>query len=108
MTPLRALLEDLPAWTDVVVVVRASTIADLVHREEVAALVKQRGGRLHEIVGPRHKVRLNARVLGRIIPDIAERDVYICGPDGFSSDIVAAAVRLGVGEDQIHQEAFGF
>ena len=27
ITPLRALLEDLPAWTDVVVVVRASTVA---------------------------------------------------------------------------------
>ena len=58
ITPLRALLEDLPAWTDVVVVVRASTADDLVHRDEVAAFVKQRGGRLHEIVGPRHKVRL--------------------------------------------------
>ena len=51
ITPVRALLEDLPAGVDVVVVVRASTPADLVHRDEVAALVRQRRGRLQEIVG---------------------------------------------------------
>jgi predicted ferric reductase len=108
ITPLRALLEDLPTWTDVVVVVRASAVNDLVHRAEVAALVQQRGGRLYEIVGPRHKVGFNARSLRRLVPDIALRDVYVCGPDGFSSQIVDAALRLGVTEEQIHLEAFGF
>lgn len=108
ITPLRALLEDLPVWTDVVVVLRASSVTELVHRDEIAALVKQRGGRLHEITGPRHKVRLNARVLRRVVPDIADRDVYVCGPDGFSSEIVDAALRLGAVPDQIHYEAFGF
>ncbi len=108
ITPLRALLEDLPVWTDVVVVVRASTPNELVHRDEVAALVKQRGGRLHEVLGPRNKVRLNARTLRRVVPDIAERDVYVCGPEGFSSEIVEAALRLGAVPDQIHHEAFGF
>lgn len=108
ITPLRALLEDLPVWTDVVVVVRASSPHELVHRDEVAALVKQRGGQLHEIIGPRHKIRLNARTMRRVVPDIAERDVYVCGPEGFSSEIVEAALRLGAAPDQIHHEAFGF
>jgi predicted ferric reductase len=108
VTPLRALLEDLPASTDAVVIVRASTEADLVHRGEVAALVDRCGGRLHEIVGSRHKVRFDARLLRRLVPDIAMRDVYICGPDGFMADVTAAAVSLGVGQQQIHREAFGF
>ena len=108
ITPVRALLEDLPAGVDVVVVVRASTAADLVHRDEVAALVRQRRGRLHEIVGSRHKVGLNARALWRIVPDIAYRDVYICGPDGFSAEIAAAAAQLGAAPEQIHTETFGF
>ena len=38
ITPLRALLEDLPAGTDVVVIVRASSARELIHRDEVAAL----------------------------------------------------------------------
>jgi predicted ferric reductase len=108
ITPLRALLEDLPPGTDVVVVIRASTAQDLVHRDEVAVLVKQRGGRLHEVIGPRHRVRLNAHGLRRIVPDIPVRDVYICGPEGFSSEIVGAALRLGVAEERIHTEVFGF
>ena len=108
VTPLRALLEDLPDRTDVVMVVRASTAGDLVHREEVAALVKQRGGRLHEILGSRHKVALNARTLRRIVPDIRQRDVYVCGPGGFSAEIITAAARLGMAGQHIHQETFDF
>ena len=108
ITPVRALLEDLPAGVDVVVVVRASAAADLVHRHEVAELVRQRGGRLHEIVGSRHKIKLSARNLRRILPDIAYRDVYICGPDGFSGEIAAAALQLGADPEQIHTETFGF
>jgi predicted ferric reductase len=108
ITPVRALLEDLPAGVDVVVVVRASTPADLVHRDEVAALVKQRRGRLQEIVGSRHKVRLNARVLRSLVPDIAYRDVYICGPGGFTAEIADAAQQLGAEAEQIHTETFGF
>jgi predicted ferric reductase len=108
ITPLRALLEDLPSRTDVVVVVRASTVHDLVHRREIAALVQQRGGRLHEVVGSRQEVAFDARALRRNVPDIAIRDVYVCGPDEFTSMVTDAAARLGTTPGQIHTEAFGF
>jgi predicted ferric reductase len=108
ITPLRALLEDLPARTDVVVIVRASSAGDLIHRDEVAALVGRRGGRLHEIVGSRRRVRFDAHTLRRLVPDLAVRDVYVCGPDRFSADVIRAASRLGAAEEQIHREAFGF
>lgn len=108
ITPLRALLEDLPPQTDVVVVARASAPRDLVHRAEVAALVKQRRGRLHEIVGSRRRVRFSAPALQRLIPDIRRRDVYVCGPEGFSAEIVAAAEDLGVAPERIHRETFSF
>ncbi len=108
VTPLRALLEDLPEHTDVVALIRASTADDLVHRDEIAALVEQRRGRLSEVIGPRHHARLDAKALWRAVPDIAERDVYVCGPEGFSAEIVQAVLRLGVAEEQIHIEAFGF
>jgi predicted ferric reductase len=108
VTPLRALLEDLPSHADVVALIRASTVDDLVHRDEIAALVQQRGGQLREIIGPRHRARLDAKALRRAVPDIAGRDIYVCGPAGFSTEIVDAALRLGVPDEQIHIEAFGF
>jgi predicted ferric reductase len=108
VTPLRALLEDLPADADVVVIVRASRVADVPHRAEIAALVEHRRGRMHELIGSRHKVRLTPRTFAHLVPDIAERDVYICGPAGFDDQVIAAAQELGVPDDQIHTESFGF
>jgi ferredoxin-NADP reductase len=108
VTPLRALLEDLPATTDVTVIIRASSPDDLVHHDEVAALVDRCDGQLHEIIGPRHQVRLTGRMLRGLVPDIAARDVYVCGPEGFMTEVVDAAFRSGVPMEAIHQEAFGF
>jgi len=108
ITPLRALLEDLPESTVVTVIVRASTAEDIVHRDEVAALVSQRGGQFHEIIGSRHKVRFDSRVLRQLLPDIASCDIYVCGPEGFSKGVIAAVQKLGVHRNQIHEEAFAF
>ena len=108
VTPIRALLEDLPAGVKPTVVLRASSRQDLVLRDEVAELVARRGGTLHELVGPRSKVKLDARALKRLVPDIRSRDLYICGPEGFTKRLVTAARALSVPEDRIHHEAFAF
>src|SRR3954454_18509554 len=50
ITPIRALLQELPGDADVVVVLRGSTPSDIVLRDEVAGHVRHRGGRLHELV----------------------------------------------------------
>lgn len=108
ITPLRALLEELPANVDVTAIVRASTREDLVHGDEVAALVQQRDGRLVELVGSRAEVRFDAKLLRKLVPDLARRDVYVCGPEAFSDAVEAAARKLGAHGDQIHREAFAF
>ncbi|MHB8333455.1 MAG: ferredoxin reductase family protein [Acidimicrobiales bacterium] len=108
VTPLRALLEDLPNDVAVSVIVRASRPEDLVHRDEIAALVEARHGQFHELIGPRHQVRFDARQLRRLVPDIAQRDVYICGPDGFADLAHDAATRAGAAPDHVHVEAFAF
>ncbi|HTW10806.1 MAG TPA: ferredoxin reductase family protein [Acidimicrobiales bacterium] len=108
VTPVRAMLEDLPAGVDVAVVLRASRREDLVHRDEIAALVEGRGGRAYAVLGPRHEVRFDARALARFVPDLALRDVYICGPADFAKTVVSAARRLGVPKERIHREAFAF
>jgi predicted ferric reductase len=108
VTPVRALLEDMDPWVDVVVVTRASTAGDLLFREEIRRLVANRRGQLHEIVGSRRAHSLDQRYLRRLVPDIAQRDVYICGPDDLSDGLVVAARQLGVPEDRIHREQFAF
>lgn len=108
VTPLRALLEDLPAHVDVEVVLRASTREELVLEHEVAALVERRGGRLHRLVGPRSAIRLDRAELRRLVPDVAQRDVYVCGPEGFTAGVERAARDAGTPRARIHHEAFAF
>ncbi len=91
------------------VVVRASAPEDLVHREEIAALVEGRGGRAYAVVGPRHKVRFDCSGASTASCPISRlADVYICGPSGFTDDVVSAALSLGVLKERIHKEGFGF
>jgi predicted ferric reductase len=108
VTPLRALLEDLPPDVHVTVLVRASSLEDLVHREEIQTLTAQRKGVLHEIIGSRHDAPLNANTLRRLLPAVAQSDVYICGPTGFTSQIATALAKLHVSPDRIHLEEFSF
>jgi predicted ferric reductase len=107
-TPLRALLEDLPRWVDVVVLLRAHTRDELVLREEIAALVEERGGELYELVGPRAEVRLDAAALTWLVPDIATRDLFVCGPEGFTETVKQSARAAGTPRERIHEEAFSF
>jgi predicted ferric reductase len=106
ITAQRALLEDLPASAHPVVIIRASREEDLVFRSEVTELVKNRKGKLYELVGPRHQVLIDRRSLMKLVPDIAKRDVYVCGPDGFVEDVDRLVARLGVPDEAIHHEAF--
>jgi predicted ferric reductase len=108
ITPVRALLEELPRDTDVVVILRGSKQEDLVLRDEIAHLVARRGGRLHELVGPRERVPLDSAALAELAPDIAERDVYLCGPEPFQDAVVAAATEAGVPASHLHHESFSF
>lgn len=108
ITPLRALLEDMPLHVDVVMIVRAHHPDDLVLRDELRLLVEQRGGRLCELVGPRSRFPLDASALAAIIPDIARRDIYICGPTGLTASVREAAGALGVPAERVHYETFAF
>ncbi len=108
ITPLRALLEDLPAKVDVTVITRGSQESELVHRDEISDLVAERGGVLHELVGSRHGVKLDAAAIRRMVPGIAGSDVYICGPAAFTDHVASTVGKLGVSSDRVHTEAFAF
>lgn len=105
-TPIRALLQDLAEDTDVVVLLRASRREELVLRDEIDGHVARRNGRLHELIGPRRQVPLDAAALRRLVPDVADRDVFVCGPDAFTTGVAAAAATAGTPPERIHFETF--
>ncbi|MCU0264841.1 MAG: ferredoxin reductase family protein [Actinomycetia bacterium] len=108
ITPLLALLEDLPDGTDTSVVLRAHTTDDLAHQGEVVAHVERLGGRLHTLVGPRQQAPVDTDTLRRLVPDVAARDVYVCGPQSLIDAVRTAARELGVPDRRVHVESFTF
>jgi predicted ferric reductase len=108
VTPLRALLEELPAGVGADVVLRATRAEDAVLSAEMQALASARGGTVTLLLGERHQVSLDAATVRQIAPDVAQRDVYVCGPEGFTDQVVAVVTACGVPEGRVHREAFAF
>jgi len=109
VTPLRALFETLPGGPgDLVLLYRASNAEQLVLRDELEAIAAQRGAGLHFLLGSSDSAYnpLAPRALTELVPDLAERDVYLCGPPGMTNAATIALARAGVPDDRIHTEQF--
>jgi predicted ferric reductase len=107
ITPIRALLEE--AAGDVVVLYRVRSEADAVLADEIRSLLADRGGHLHLLTGrtgegpsPFEPDRLRA-----LVPDLADRDVYVCGPPAMTSAVLRSLRDLEVPDRQVHSERFG-
>ncbi|MFN8028809.1 MAG: ferredoxin reductase family protein [Dermatophilaceae bacterium] len=119
ITPMRALLEALPQGSDVSVIHRVSTRDDLVLGDELDALARERGARYVVVEGRRIPGRetwlpaqaahlSDVEALRQLVPDIAERDVYICGAPAWMDAAKAAALGAGVPAAAIHIEYFTY
>jgi predicted ferric reductase len=104
VTAVRALLEDLPAKSQPIVVLRGTREEDLVLANEIEELVRHRKGTLHRLVGSRNDVELSS--ITKLVPDISQRDVFVCGSEAFVRDAVAFARHAGVAPEALHQEAY--
>ncbi len=110
ITPIRALLEDMPGEPgDIAVVYRALRPEDVILRAELDELARRRGAELHYVVGDhRDEALLSAEHLQRLVPDIAARDVYVCGPPAMTEAMRASLGRSGVPRRQIVSERFAY
>ena len=110
ITPIRALLEEMQG--DVVLVYRARHAGEIVFRDELEVLARERGMRIRYVLGDR-RTPGNAHLLSRehlrsLVPDIASRDVYLCGPTSMTRSVKRALLRLGVPKPLIHIDEFAF
>ena len=113
ITPLRALLEEMPQRRNAIVLIyRASSWADVVFQPELDQLMKDRGGIIHYMVGRRGREvplePLAPRVLRALVPDLRERDVFICGPPDMLDGVGRSLRDLNIPLRQIHRERFAF
>jgi predicted ferric reductase len=114
ITPLRALLEELPARPGALTLIyRTSRPEDLVFRSEVDALAGMRRATVHYLVGRRGSPQmpndpLASPALRSLVPDIEQHDVFVCGPEPMMNAVHRALRKLRVPASQIHFERFAF
>ncbi len=114
ITPLRSLAEEfVGAGRDVTLIYGNRNSATLVFKNELDELAALSGGKLHltyvmsdEPAWPGEKGRVDRERIARLVPDLSERDIYLCGPPVMMRGVRAALSGLGVSADRIHDERF--
>ena len=77
---------------------------DVLFRAELDELARRRGAELHYVLGERRGDELlSAEHLQALVPDIAGRDVYVCGPPRMTEATRASLRRAGVSARPHHQ-----
>ena len=112
ITPLRAIAERLCAEKkDSVLVFSNRARKDIVFEAELAGLGKSGPFKVIHVLTedeewPGEKGRMDAARLARLVPDLAERDAFLCGPPPMMEALRAALRGLGVNRNRIHYERF--
>ena len=110
-------LHDLGEAPDVSLVHAQTRAADTPYAEELSWMARQLPGlRVHLVCreaspgpfSPESVVtgRLDADLLGRLVPDLHSREVLVCGPPAYRAAASSAAAALGVPASRVHEESF--
>jgi predicted ferric reductase len=113
ITPIRPLAEEMALdGFDVRVLYRAHDLGGLVFKRELDSIADAHGIQvdymLSETIGRRNNRDgwFTSEYLARLVPDIAGRVVYVCGPKAMLTPVLGALERLGVPSHQIRTEVF--
>jgi predicted ferric reductase len=117
--PIRALAEELSdpglprgrrrCGDDVLVLYRVSREADLALADELDQLAADDRIRVRYLVGQRRVLGydpLGSRTLRRLVPDLVQRDVFVCGPAAMNASVRETVLDLGVHRRGVHIEEF--
>jgi predicted ferric reductase len=117
MAPLRALAEELEYAPGEAVLLHRFTDRALFDRE-LAHLVRERGLQVVPLPGRRRSPDSwlgagagpadDLTALTYWVPDIAERDVYVCGPEPWADAVRRSCRDAGLPDDRCHVESFGW
>ena len=97
------------------ILLRGSTRDENYLWDEIEQLAGKRGAHCYSSVGPRARRAhswLSARDVERgvslksVFPDLKHSDLYICGPQAWTDEVIADAKASGLPTHQIHTERF--
>ena len=107
ITPMRALFQAVPLapGEDLLLLYRARSPDDVLFRAELDEIAARRGARvLYGYSGGPDL--LGAEALLDVAPDLASRDVYVCGPARLMDAVRASTREAGLPPERLHEERF--
>ncbi|WP_203754507.1 ferredoxin reductase family protein [Cellulomonas chitinilytica] len=107
IAPMRALFETLsiPPGGDVLLLYRTADAGRAPLGDELDGLARRAGARLHYLTRPGGGELTAASLLGRV-PDLVNRDVFVCGPPEMTRALLADLTRAGLPRAQLHAEGY--
>ncbi|MEA2026944.1 MAG: ferredoxin reductase family protein, partial [Chloroflexota bacterium] len=114
VTPLRAMLEEMPPGSGrTTLLYREGEPSEVIFRKELTDIAARTGADVRILAGHRGTPQmpvdpLAPEWLSRIVPDITDADILICGSRSFTEGALKSLDRLGVPPGQIHAERFGY
>ena len=118
ITPLRALAEALPYSPEDGAVLVYRYTGPMLFEQELRQLSERRGLRVLLLPGHRRAPDSwltaaagkadDLTALKFWVPDIADRDVFVCGPEAWAQDVRRTTTAAGLPADHLHVESFGW
>jgi ferredoxin-NADP reductase len=91
---------------------RARRNDDLVHLAELKELAAARGGAVRTLVGSRVQLAIDdpfsAEQLRAVLPDVTEREAFVCGPESMLQSARKGLISAGVPAARVHCERFWY
>jgi ferredoxin-NADP reductase len=120
ITPLMSMtrtLYDLGSEADVVFVHSARTPADIIFRRELDAMASVMPNiRVHHVCEGEYpserwnglRGRLSRSMIEALVPDLVDRDTYLCGPAAYMASVRRILEDVGYDMGKHHEESFSF
>ena len=110
ITPIRPLFQALSeSGLHVTLIYRCPLMDEVPFRGELDAVAERWGTSVVYLIGSRDDPAnaLDAAELVDLVPDVAQREIYVCAPSGLTERLVASLDKLGVPRARLHREEFG-
>ncbi|HUC20047.1 MAG TPA: ferredoxin reductase family protein [Candidatus Polarisedimenticolaceae bacterium] len=107
ITPLRTMIEALPSSSDAHFIYACRNEGERALGAEFERLAQEKKVKVHYVY-QETTGRLTPELLTGLIPDIARREVFLCGPPPMMKALTDMMVGLGVKPERIYSERFAF
>jgi len=112
ITPIRAMLDETSPMAHCTLLYRVNRREDIVFAKELDAIASRRGVEVHYLIGVEigddQTDQLGIPAIERLVPDVTERDCFVCGPPPLIDAVCRRLHVIGVPDAFVHFEKFEF